>query len=254
MTATVTRADVRPITAVLGSLAMMVALLVGAPVAIGQTSSEEGAGVATGTEHPAAQVQMTPNIDPMDPLPVFCAEVARDSSLANPDLLYTLDGEGTYTGDSGAVIYSTTVDQQPLEIEVTATGDSSRPTFPYYIAPEGTYTQSDCEGGGELPGANGIPVDVSIHAPDSVEDGGKEECDGEGKFSRVDGNFTLKWDLGEDCHVDGNVPQFGDEGVAAAGTSHLFEGHLSPCSPLGDPATCGDAQLVGAYQQDPLAP
>lgn len=268
---TANTARLRPAVAAMATLGLVMGLVFATPAAEAQT--EGGAGVATGTEYPAAQVQASPNIPPTS-LPVFCAQVARDSSLPNPDLLYTLTGEGTYTGltqgSSAPAIYSTTLGATPLDIKVLANDN----TFPYYIAPEGTYTDSNCEdvtssqGLGNVPGANGIPVDVTVHAPGSIyEQGtatssnpGGDPCPGTGQFRRVNTTFVLDWDLDQPCTVVGNVPQFTGTSTAPGsdpgGTTHTFVGHLTPClqDPSGTIGTCGAPastapQLAGSYQQ-----
>lgn len=241
-------AGLRAALAVLAALALVATLVAVAPPATAET--EGGAGTVTGTEQPAAQVEQDPPVPPG--VPLFCAEVTPGAG----NLMYDLAGEGTYTGltegDSPPAIYSTTIGGVPLDIKVEA----NSATGSYYIAPEGTYTQDQCEAGPEAPGAGDIPVDVSVQASPHVEDSGGGPCDGTGTFRRVNTTVVFEWELTEDCEVNGNVPPFDQDGRAPEGTWHSIEGDLTPC--FQDPFTqtvdtcaepADEIQLVGAYQQ-----
>lgn len=224
--------------AILAALALMLGLVALTPPATAQ--SEGGAGVANGTEEPAAQSEE----DPPQPPIGLCLKVDPNDG----QLLYNLTGTGTYTGLSDAV-YSTT-NGPDLDIKIRAT----TATGPYWINPLGIWDQPNCELGG-TPAQ--IPVDINVNAGQRLEGAvSGNSCEGSGTFARVTSVFVAEWDLDEDCNVEGNVPPLNESGVAPAGTSHAFEGELTPCLPEeADPSNSCDElynaelQLEGTYQQ-----
>lgn len=239
--------------ATLAALTLVLALLASMMPAGAQ--SEGGAGVVTGTQLPAAQATQNPPVPPS--VPLFCAQV----NPSDGDLLFDLEGEGTYTGltqgSSPPAVYRT-ANAAPLDIQVKATGN----TGPYYIAPEGTYTQNQCEAAlpnqAGVAGAQGIPVEITVEASSNVQDSTGDACNGSGTFRRMDSTVVFEWDLTENCQVNGNVAGGTGTapGVAPDQTQHTIEGHMTPCftDPItGAINTCGSpqnqVQVVGSYQQ-----
>lgn len=225
--------------AILAALALVLGLTTIASPATGQT--EGGAGIAFGTEEPAAQSEE----DPPEPPIGLCLEV----NPASGDVLYDLTGEGTYTGLPAAVY--TTANGPNLDIKIVANDDTGR----YWINPLGTWGQDECELD-LLAQPAAIPVDINVNAEDELEGEDSDACDGSGTFTRVSDVFVAEWNLDENCNVQGNVPAFDALGEAPEDTLHTFEGELTPCLPEDlDPAnSCeelheAEAQLEGTYQQ-----